>query len=232
MYTFAGEPGLIILLGVAIRHYEWLPEAFFPSIEKFSYNIAFPALLFSSTARLSFHSGQVGELALATLLPPGFRQVTGTLTSTGFYSFVLQTPGRPSGVLNALTVAANKITAADYPYVWGGGHGQAGNASVGEKGPGYNGRRIGFDCSGSVGFALHGGGLLSQTEDSGQMETYGSPGHGQWITVWANAGHAYANIAGLWFDTAAQSSSNGNDRWSTRRASPDGGFVARHPAGY
>ena len=60
---------LIILLGVAIRHYEWLPEAFFPSIEKFSYNIAFPALLFSSTARLSFHSGQVGELALATLLP-------------------------------------------------------------------------------------------------------------------------------------------------------------------
>jgi predicted permease len=60
---------LIILLGVAIRHYEWLPEAFFPSIEKFSYNIAFPALLFSGTARLSFHSGQVGELALATMLP-------------------------------------------------------------------------------------------------------------------------------------------------------------------
>ncbi|MFA9216512.1 MAG: AEC family transporter [Sphingomonadaceae bacterium] len=60
---------LIILLGVAIRNYEWLPEDFFPSIEKFSYNIAFPALLFSGTARLSFHSGQVGELALATLLP-------------------------------------------------------------------------------------------------------------------------------------------------------------------
>ncbi|MYN07211.1 AEC family transporter [Pseudoduganella aquatica] len=60
---------LIILLGVAIRHYEWLPEAFFPSVEKFSYNIAFPALLFAGTARLSFGGGQVGELALATLLP-------------------------------------------------------------------------------------------------------------------------------------------------------------------
>lgn len=60
---------LIILLGVAIRHYEWLPETFFPSIEKFSYNIAFPALLFAGTARLSFAGGQVGELALATLLP-------------------------------------------------------------------------------------------------------------------------------------------------------------------
>ncbi|NYE59612.1 hypothetical protein FHW58_000764 [Duganella sp. 1224] len=60
---------LIILLGVAIRRYGWLPEAFFPSIEKFSYNICFPALLFSGTAKLSFRSAQVGELALATLLP-------------------------------------------------------------------------------------------------------------------------------------------------------------------
>ena len=60
---------LIILLGVAIRRYEWLPEAFFPSIEKFSYNIAFPSLLFAGTARLNFTGGKVGELALATPLP-------------------------------------------------------------------------------------------------------------------------------------------------------------------
>ncbi|MES2074748.1 MAG: AEC family transporter [Pseudomonadota bacterium] len=60
---------LIILLGVAIRHFRWLPEDFFPSVEKFSYNIAFPALLFGGAAKLSFRSGQVGELALATLLP-------------------------------------------------------------------------------------------------------------------------------------------------------------------
>ena len=60
---------LIIALGVAIRRFGWLSEAFFPSIEKFSYNICFPALLFSGTARLSFQSAQVGELALATVLP-------------------------------------------------------------------------------------------------------------------------------------------------------------------
>ncbi|OFA05424.1 AEC family transporter [Duganella phyllosphaerae] len=60
---------LIIALGVAIRRFGWLPEAFFPSIEKFSYNICFPALLLSGTARLSFQSAQVGELALATVLP-------------------------------------------------------------------------------------------------------------------------------------------------------------------
>jgi malonate transporter and related proteins len=60
---------LIILLGVAIRRFGWMPAEFFPSIEKFSYNIAFPAMLFAGTARLSFQGSQVGELALATLLP-------------------------------------------------------------------------------------------------------------------------------------------------------------------
>ncbi|QGZ41276.1 hypothetical protein IP92_00197 [Pseudoduganella flava] len=60
---------LIILLGVAIRRYGWMPADFFPSIEKFAYNIAFPAMLFAGTARLSFHGSQVGELALATLVP-------------------------------------------------------------------------------------------------------------------------------------------------------------------
>lgn len=60
---------LIVLLGVALRHYRLMPADFFPSVEKFSYFVAFPALLFSGTAKLSFGAGQVGELALATLLP-------------------------------------------------------------------------------------------------------------------------------------------------------------------
>jgi malonate transporter len=59
----------IILLGAAVRRWEWMPESFFQGIEKFSYNIAFPALLFAGTARLSFHSGVVGQLAMATLVP-------------------------------------------------------------------------------------------------------------------------------------------------------------------
>lgn len=60
---------LVILLGVAIRRYGWMPADFFASIEKFSYNVAFPALLFTGTAKLSFAAAEVGELALATLLP-------------------------------------------------------------------------------------------------------------------------------------------------------------------
>jgi hypothetical protein len=82
-----------------------------------------------------------------------------------------------------------------------------------------------------VSYALHGGGLLSSPEDSSQLESYGSAGPGQWITIWANPGHAYMRIAGLFFDTAAQSSSNSNDRWSTTRPSPIGGYVVRHPDG-
>lgn len=50
--------------------------------------------------------------------------------------------------------------------------------------------------------------------------------------LWTNSGHVYARIAGLWFDTAAQSSANGHDRWSTRRISPRHGFVERHPRSY
>jgi predicted permease len=70
---------LIIVLGVAIRRHQWLPEEFFPSIEKFSYNIAFPALLFAGTARLDFHSAKVGELALATLLPTALVTIASVL---------------------------------------------------------------------------------------------------------------------------------------------------------
>jgi peptidoglycan hydrolase-like protein with peptidoglycan-binding domain len=125
-------------------------------------------------------------------------------------------PADAPAVVKQVIAAANSI--ATTPYEYAGGHGSW-NSS-------------GYDCSGSVGFALHGGGLLSQTEDSGQMESYGLPGAGQWITLYANAGHVYAKIAGLYFDTAAQSSSNNQDRWSTQRISPAEGFVVRHPRGY
>ncbi len=124
-------------------------------------------------------------------------------------------PADAPAAVKAAIAAANQI--AFMPYVYGGGHGS------------FNWR--GYDCSGSVSYALHGANLLSTPEDSSQFESYGSPGPGQWITIWANAGHAYMQIAGLFYDTAAQGGSNNNDRWSTRRASAAGGYVIRHPAG-
>jgi cell wall-associated NlpC family hydrolase len=122
--------------------------------------------------------------------------------------------GAPAAVKNAIA-AANKI--AFTPYVYGGGHGSFSSS--------------GYDCSGSVSYALHGGGLLSSPEDSSQLESYGSSGNGRWITIWANSGHAYMEIAGLFFDTSGATGRNG-DRWTTRSPSGTSGYVVRHPTGY
>ena len=189
---------------------------------------------FQLTAHLAPPSGTVGARTASTLsawVHHGSTATTASTTPSTTPSTTSQTvAGTKATLVNGLAVApagapdvvrqvigaANSI--ATKPYQYAGGHGSWSS-------PGY-------DCSGSVGFALHGGGLLSQTEDSGQMESYGAGGPGQWITLYANGGHVYARIAGLWFDTAAQSSANGQDRWSTRRASAAGGFVVRHPRGY
>jgi peptidoglycan hydrolase CwlO-like protein len=119
--------------------------------------------------------------------------------------------GAPPAVQAAIE-AANSI--ATTPYIWGGGHGSFESS--------------GYDCSGSVSFALNGGGFLSSPLDSTGLSTWGEPGPGQWITVYANAGHAWAIIAGLAFDT----SGGAGPRWHPEPVSSTEGFIARHPPGY
>ena len=123
-------------------------------------------------------------------------------------------PSNAPLAVRAAIEAANQID--DLPYIWGGGHGSFTSS--------------GYDCSGAVSFALHGGGLLSSPLDSTGFEVWGDPGAGNWITVFANSGHAWAMIAGLRWDTAG----NGSDgpRWSTEMNENTADFVARHPAGY
>jgi hypothetical protein len=112
--------------------------------------------------------------------------------------------------------AANKITRK--PYRYGGGHGKWNDS--------------GYDCSGSVSYALHGGGLLRQPLDSSAFMRWGRGGRGRWITVYANSGHAYVIIAGLRFDTSSAGAGGGSGpRWrNTGRSSS--GYVARHPTGF
>jgi hypothetical protein len=116
--------------------------------------------------------------------------------------------------IKAVIASANKIRLK--PYIWGGGHGRWWDA--------------GYDCSGSVSYALHGGKFLESPLPSGPMENWGLEGEGRWLTVYANAGHAYAVIAGFRWDTAGDSSGTG-PRWHEELLSNEG-FVARHPAGY
>jgi len=112
--------------------------------------------------------------------------------------------------------AANKIRTK--PYIYGGGHARFWDS--------------GYDCSGAVSFALHGGGFLGSPMPSGPMESWGEGGRGRWITVYANGGHAYAVIAGLRWDTAGNTSGTG-PRWhKSLRAAATGPFAARHPTGY
>jgi hypothetical protein len=116
--------------------------------------------------------------------------------------------------IKAVIAAANSI--ADTPYVWGGGHGSW-----------YS---YGYDCSGAVSFALYGGGLLDTPLTSGSLESYGEPGPGKWITIYANATHTYMEVAGLRWDTVGDAEGTG-PRWHTEPPYPEG-FVVRHPPGY
>ncbi len=116
--------------------------------------------------------------------------------------------------VKAAIAAANSI--ATTPYVWGGGHSSW-----------YS---YGYDCSGAVSFALYGAGLLNTPLTSGALASYGEPGPGKWITIYANATHTYMVVAGLRWDTVGDESGTG-PRWHAEPPYPDG-FVVRHPVGY
>jgi hypothetical protein len=117
----------------------------------------------------------------------------------------------PQAVKDIIT-AGNAI--AHKPYIYGGGHGR------------WNDR--GYDCSGSVSYALHGAGLLNTQLTSGDFERWGAAGAGQWVTIYANGGHVYMLVAGLRFDTSGLSSDG--TRWhDTPRTTS--GYVVRHPNG-
>jgi cell wall-associated NlpC family hydrolase len=125
----------------------------------------------------------------------------------------LAPPSAPPRIKAAIS-AANMIVGR--PYIWGGGH-----ASWYSRG---------YDCSGAVSFALGGGGFLEAPLDSTRLESWGAPGPGKWITVYANAVHAYAVIAGLRWDTVGDENGTG-PRWHAALPYPEG-FVLRHPPGF
>jgi hypothetical protein len=115
-------------------------------------------------------------------------------------------------VVAAVIAAGNEI--ATKPYKWGGGHGAW--------------RDSGYDCSGSISFALAGAGLLESPLTSGGFMRWGDPGPGRYITIFANNGHVFMVVAGLRFDT---SGAQGGTRWQPAGGRSYGGFTAVHPPG-
>jgi peptidoglycan hydrolase-like protein with peptidoglycan-binding domain len=145
-------------------------------------------------------------------LHPPRAALGGGSTSAGGGSAGSSSSSGGEGVVARVIAAADEI--ATRPYVFGGGHG----SFISE----------GYDCSGSVSYALHGGGLLSAPEDSTGLESYGEPGPGRYITIYANAEHAWMTIDGRRYDTVALAEDG--TRWGGP-SDDGGGFVERHPDG-
>jgi len=142
-----------------------------------------------------------------TTVAPTTTTVSAPATTTS------STPADVETALSEMIAAATQI--APLPYIWGGGHGSW-------VSPGY-------DCSGSVSYVLHAAGLLSSPEDSSALESYGAPGPGQYITIYADVGHAWMTIEGRRFDTVALSEDG--SRWADG-GGEFAGFVVRHPVGF
>jgi septal ring factor EnvC (AmiA/AmiB activator) len=147
--------------------------------------------------------------AAAAAQATGNANVGGIAVNTGG---MVQPPAGAPEAVRQIIAAGNAI--ATLPYIWGGGHGSF-HAS-------------GYDCSGSVSYALAAAGLLSSPMVSGDFESYGDPGPGRWVTIYANAGHVWMEVAGWRFDTVALA--EGGTRWS-QGGGEFAGFVVRHPPG-
>lgn len=171
----------------------------------------------------------IGALLCALVLPaaaaaqphaashaqPSQHRVSGTIVSVDWAGFTIRSGGRRMSVTGALTQAADAVTAGDYAYVYGGGHAEAGTASIGIKGPGYNGRRSGYDCSGSVAAVLSGAGVWAAgspvPNDAGiitqlRQEKLIARGVGTGpdeVTLYDHPGvHIFMNIDGRFFGTS------------------------------
>jgi cell wall-associated NlpC family hydrolase len=121
-------------------------------------------------------------------------------------------PANAPQVVKDVIEAGNRI--AGKPYRYGGGHGKW--------------EDTGYDCSGSVSYALHGGNLLKSPMPSGGFTSWGQAGKGEWITIYTHSGHMYMVVAGLRFDTSGRSGTG--SRWQKAMRSPSG-FTVRHPKG-
>lgn len=151
--------------------------------------------------------GQAGRLRASS--PTGDDAIT---TAEVLANGIALPPIESPSAVHQIIEAGNSI--ARTPYLWGGGHGKWLDK--------------GYDCSGSISYALASAGLLNAPLDSGRLMSWGKPGPGKWVTIYTNPRHVYMVVAGVRFDTSGTRVTG--SRWQ-RSMRPGGGFVARHPEG-
>jgi peptidoglycan hydrolase-like protein with peptidoglycan-binding domain len=155
--------------------------------------------------------GQASAGTDAASAPQPLKLAPGDRATVGSDGLAIAPANAPDAV-KAIIAAGNKI--AKTPYIYGGGHGKWEDK--------------GYDCSGSVSYALHGANLLDQPLVSGDFPNWGTPGPGQWVTIYGNSGHVFMYVAGLRFDTSGASSSGSRWQAATR---PTKGYGVSHPTG-
>jgi cell wall-associated NlpC family hydrolase len=174
----------------------------------------------TASASQTMTGGSIAAPAPGVTTPAAPAPATRLLVPGTLARYVNGLAAAPSGAppaVQEMIWAANTIIGL--PYVWGGGHN-----------PTFSGR--GYDCSGTVSFALHGASLLSSPLDSSSFERWGAGGLGQWVTIFTNPGHAYVDVAGLRLDTSAADdpSNQQGPRWRPLRRN-NRGYRIRHPLG-
>ena len=137
----------------------------------------------------------------------------GTRNATALDNGVALPPLEAPAAVLKIIEAGNAI--ARTPYKWGGGHGRFVDT--------------GYDCSGSVSFALYAAGLIEGPAASGPLMSWGKPGPGKWVTLYSSPGHVYMEVAGIRFDTSGAKATG--SRWQNDLRGQRAGFVARHPPG-
>ena len=160
-------------------------------------------------------AGASAQCAGGGLTPAGVDICTPTPNARLLKNGMLVPPNSAPGRVKRVIAFANRIRTK--PYVWGGGHGRWWDR--------------GYDCSGSVSYALHGGRFLRSPLPSGPLERWGMGGEGRWITVYANSGHTYATIAGYRWDTSGNGDGKTGPSWH-QDPRDNVGYVVRHPAGF
>lgn len=153
-------------------------------------------------------TGAAGPVPRPQLLVPG--------NTARYVDGLAAAPMSAPAVVQEIIWAGNEVIGL--PYVYGGGHGSFVSS--------------GYDCSGTVSYALHGAGLLQSPEDSSELETWGSHGPGRWVAIFADPEHAYMTVAGLRLDTSAADdpSDQQGPRWRPLRPE-NTGYRVRHPLG-